>query len=71
MMNEGRADSPVPPMENRRSDSPAIPPTPMIWFEFLLKPGLLESHLSSENPGSCIPLTKFSSYMMPLLYTER
>eukprot|EP00057_Strongylocentrotus_purpuratus_P020858 XP_011675332.1 PREDICTED: integrator complex subunit 8 isoform X1 [Strongylocentrotus purpuratus] len=50
MMNEVRADSPVPPMENRRSDSPAIPPTPMIWFEFLLKPGLLESHLSSENP---------------------
>nr|XP_054748365.1 integrator complex subunit 8-like [Lytechinus pictus] len=48
-MNEGR-DSPVPPIENRRSDSPALPPTPLLWFEFLLKPGLLESHLSSENP---------------------
>lgn len=49
MLNEGR-DSPVPPMEHRRSESPATPPTPLLWFEFLLKPGLLESHLSSEDP---------------------
>ncbi|XP_071481671.1 integrator complex subunit 8-like [Diadema antillarum] len=47
-MNSDR-DSPVPCVQNR-SGSPTVPPTPLLWFEFLLKPGLLEDHLRTENP---------------------